>query len=83
MKLEKVIIDRDKVYKVNDIVSFRINHKSGKFTGRIINVNYAFDEVQFDCSDKYKSDVVNCKLDEIYDITLINENKLESRRLFF
>lgn len=68
MEIGRVLIDKNNIYKEGDIISFRLKGKRGSFIGRLSHIDYEYDSVQIDCSDKYNSIVINCQVAEMENI---------------
>lgn len=83
MKIERVITHKNNVFKIDDIIKFRLNGYSKFYVGRICNIDYDRKEITIDSSTNFNSNLMVVDVERLSDVTIFEKSPTKSYDLIF
>lgn len=83
MKIERVITHKNSVFKIDDIIKFRLNGYGKFYVGRICSIDDDRKEIIIDSSTNFNSNLMTVDVERLSDVTIFEKAPTKLYDLIF
>lgn len=83
MKIEKVITHKNNIFKIDDIIKFRLNGYSKFYVGRICSIDDDRKEITIDGSTNFNANLMTVDVERLSDVTMFEKSPTKAYDLIF